>query len=238
MVQGVRPERIAWLPDALDPVLIRAYQRMTPVPHPSDNDRVILLTVSRLSKADCYKGVDTVLEALPRVLDMSRQRVEYWIVGDGDDLPRQRQLARDQGVSEQVHFIGQVATEELVRCYAVCDVFVMPSKNEGFGIVFLEAMYFGKPVIASTEGASPEVVRHGETGLLVPYGDVNSLAGAMLALVENVPLRQQMGQAGRQRLLDQFTFDHFTYRLAHILDSAVSNRCTRAQSGRGDLAEK
>jgi glycosyltransferase involved in cell wall biosynthesis len=81
----------------------------------------------------------------------------------------------------------------------------MPSSQEGFGLVFLEAMTHGKPVIAADSAATPEVVVHGETGLLVPYGDRENLAGAIVALASDPARARAMGERGRERVLQRFS---------------------------------
>jgi glycosyltransferase involved in cell wall biosynthesis len=93
----------------------------------------------------------------------------------------------------------------------------MPSRAEGFGIVFLEAMAFGKPVIGGKHGGTPDVVRDGVTGFLVEYGDVDGLAARILSLLQDEGLQKQMGQAGRQYMEENFTFTHFQRRLVHLL---------------------
>lgn len=215
---GVAPDRVIWLPDALDPSwLLQAESFSVATQGAHQNDRLVLLTVGRMDASERYKGVDTVIEALPGLQAMTRQPVEYWVVGDGTDLPRLRALAAIRGVTEQVRFLGRVSPEELARCYAACDIFVMPSRGEGFGIVFLEAMAFGKPVVASTAGACPEVVIDGETGILVDYGDVAGLTAALSRLAAEPDLRRRLGEAGRQRLLAEFTYEHFAHRVGELL---------------------
>ena len=93
----------------------------------------------------------------------------------------------------------------------------MPSAQEGFGIVFLEAMQYGKAVVAADYGGVPEVVQDGVTGTLVQYGNVSQLAQAIADLCLNVDLRTQLGRAGYDRLQENFTYPQFKKRLADIL---------------------
>ena len=121
------------------------------------------------------------------------------LVGDGGDRPRLEQLARDLGVSEHVHFLRGLHAEQLFACYANCDVFALPSRGEGFGLVFLEAMALAKPVIGGAHGGIPDIVEDGVTGLLVPHGDVERLAEALESLFNNPVGARGMGERGRDR---------------------------------------
>src|ERR1051325_320777 len=175
-----------------------------------------LLTVCRLDGAERYKGVDMVIEALPSVA-AEVPAVKYVIVGSGSDTARLKELARRVGVAERVDFLGSVNDSELRLQYQACDVFVMPSAGEGFGIVFLEAMQYSKPIVAANSGGSPEVVQNEGTGLLVRYGDILQLKQTLVRLCLNPELRSRLGQAGRQRLQERFTFPHFKKTLTNIL---------------------
>jgi glycosyltransferase involved in cell wall biosynthesis len=175
-----------------------------------------LLTVCRLDATEKYKGVDTVIEALPSLIARVPD-AQYLIIGRGSDTARLKKLAERIGVSERVHFIGSVDDATLRACYRACDVFVMPSAKEGFGFVFLEAMQYAKPVVAADSGGSPEVVRDGVTGMLVQYGDIPQLARALTDLCLNPERRAVLGRAGYQRLTEHFTFPKFKRTFDDIL---------------------
>lgn len=175
-----------------------------------------LLTVCRLDATEAYKGVDQVIEALPIVLEHVPD-AQYIIIGSGADVVRLKELAAKVGVSNRVHFLGSVDDPTLRSHYQECDVFVMPSAKEGFGFVFLEAMQYGKPVVAADSGGSPEVVRDGVTGLLVPYGDIAQLALVLTRLCHNPEERERLGQGGYRQLQAQFTFPSFKQILTDIL---------------------
>ncbi|MFS8085362.1 MAG: glycosyltransferase family 4 protein [Acidobacteriota bacterium] len=175
-----------------------------------------LLSVCRLERSEQYKGVDTTLRAVARVA-REIPDLHYVVVGDGSDLARHKELANELGIADRVEFTGSVSDEALRRHYRNCDVFIMPSEAEGFGFVFLEAMHYRKPIIAANSGATPEVVRNGETGLLVDYGNVDQLAAAITSLSLNADLRKRLGAAGQTRLQENFTFDRFRQRFSGII---------------------
>ncbi len=148
------------------------------------NDARVLLSVGRLSATDRYKGFDTVLRALPEVLARAPD-VRYIVAGEGDDLPRLRALADRLGVSHATVFTGSPSDRDLPDYYNACELFVMPSSKEGFGIVFIEALACGKPVIAGDAGGAPDAVLDGGLGRLVQPGDVQGLARVALDFLED-----------------------------------------------------
>ncbi|HVB99879.1 MAG TPA: glycosyltransferase family 4 protein [Candidatus Dormibacteraeota bacterium] len=178
----------------------------------------LLLTVARLAASEPGKGVDTVIQAMPQLLPCFPD-LFYVIVGDGDGRPGLEKLVIENGVGERVIFAGECPKQSLRRYYEIADVFVMPSRQEGFGIVFLEAMAAGKPVVASACGGAPEVVRDGEDGYLVEYGDVSALAARLAGLLGDKGLRRRMGEAGRRKTEEQYQFEHFRDRLIAILEA-------------------
>jgi phosphatidylinositol alpha-1,6-mannosyltransferase len=142
----------------------------------------------------------------------------YVVVGDGAHRQLFQQLARGLGLAEKVIFTGPIADALLPSYYAACDLFVLPSTKEGFGIVFLEAMEHGKPCIGARAGGIPEVVRDGVTGLLVDASDLpRSLPAAILRLLADPSLARAMGERGREELELNFAFPRFHERLEKLL---------------------
>ena len=142
-----------------------------------------ILTVGRLSADDAYKGFDTLIEALPlirREFPAARLR----IVGKGNDQPRLAALAARPGAQGSVDFLGAIDDESLRAEYAACDLFALPSRKEGFGLVYLEAMIYGKPCIGARAGGTPEVISD-VVGQLVEYGNLTDLAAAVTDLVRH-----------------------------------------------------
>jgi phosphatidylinositol alpha-1,6-mannosyltransferase len=175
-----------------------------------------MLTVARLSQAEQYKGHDFVIRAMPTLLERFPKLV-YHVVGDGDWRRDLDALAGQMRVERAVRFHGSVSEQELRRHYAQASVFVMPSRAEGFGFVFLEAMAHGLPVVAGNVDATSEVVVDGETGYLVDPTSVRALVTAISRLLGDRDLRLLMGSAGRARVRENFGYDRFRMRLSELL---------------------
>jgi len=201
--------RLKVVPNALDPQLagegVAANSSALNTRHAPT-----ILSVGRLTRSDSYKGFDTLIEAMPDVLaECSEARLR--IVGTGDDLARLQALAAECGVAHAVHFLGRISDDALRAEYAECSVFALPSRAEGFGLVYLEALTQGKPCIGAKAGAAPEVI--GEAGgLCVGYGNVAELAEAIIEL-----LRQPRESAALRQRAQAFSFERFRERLAEAL---------------------
>lgn len=180
-----------------------------------------LLSVARLDASERQKGIDDVLKALHR-LSSKLPNVRYRIVGYGSDRERLEGIAKDLGIDDRVDFAGFVDDPELVELYKSCELFILPSAQEGFGLVFIEAMAAGKPVIAARAGAVPEVVVDGQTGVLVEYGDQAALADAIAHLCADPELCRRLGSAGRERFLERFSFERVMARFDELLEEVVS----------------
>lgn len=198
----------------------------TPLPETArtssdDAQPLMVLTVGRVASSERYKGHDVMLEAWPSVLRRLPDAV-YWIVGGGDDLARLEAKARELGIAGSVRFAGPVSPEELALCYHRCCVFAMPARTEldartprgeGFGIVYLEAMAHGKPVVAPRVGAPAEFIRDGEDGLLVDPSSASEVADALVQLLGDPERARRMGEAARQFVTSEFSFESFCKRL-------------------------
>jgi phosphatidylinositol alpha-1,6-mannosyltransferase len=209
---GLDPERLTVFPNALSETWRGAFGREIDRPLP----RRFILSVTRLEKGDRYKGIVTVIEALSMLEDDS---MHYCVIGHGGDLPFLQSVAERNGVSQRVHFLRGVSDAELITLYGRCAAFVLPSGKEGFGIVFLEAMYFGAPVIAAAAKGALDVVQDGETGLLVRFGDVLALKDAIERLQKDAELRARLIERGRATVAEggPFTFSRFARRYANVL---------------------
>lgn len=227
----ISPEQITILPNALNDSLLNIPPRKEFLAPLNINGRRVILTVGRLASSERYKGHDTVIRALVRVR-MCIPDVVYVIVGDGDDRDRLAALIQRLGVQDQVVFAGRACDEDLVACYQTCGVFVLPAKTvlddntpggEGFGIVFLEAMAFGKPVIGPNYGAPSEFIRHGEHGLLVDPEDPEAVAQALIQLLTSPERAHQMGESARQLVISEYSYERFRERLHQLLTNHISD---------------
>ncbi|WP_186063843.1 glycosyltransferase [Burkholderia gladioli] len=177
-----------------------------------DATRAAGVEVLFVGRLEPRKGIDVLLGAVPVVLEAAPD-VRFRIIGDDslklhDDRTYKQAFQKQYGKSrwrERIRFDGRVGDDALLEAYANCDVFVAPSRFESFGLVFLEAMRYGKPVIGCSAGGMPEVVAHEVNGLLVPPGDADALAQAILRLVRDASERIAMGERGRQIFETQFT---------------------------------
>lgn len=162
---------------------------------------VVILSVGRLVRR---KGFDRVIENLP-VLLAEDLDVYYLVCGQGPMEPELRSLASGLGVEERVLFAGYVSDEQLAGCYAACDLFSMltffdakDNSIEGFGIVYTEAGYFSKPVVASRVGGVEDAVRHGETGILVDPNSSDEISKTLYQLCADQQLRERLGHGGQK----------------------------------------
>lgn len=176
-----------------------------------------LLTVARLTRGDRDKGVETVLRALPQVL-RELPEARHVVIGEGDDRPRLEALARFLGVADHVEFRGAVSVEALAGLYRSADVFVMPSRKEGFGIVFLEALASGVPVIAGDRDGAREPLRGGDLGTLVDPDDPGAVAEAIVRILRRtVASRLTDGRWLREQVMQHFGREAFRARVRQVL---------------------
>jgi phosphatidylinositol alpha-1,6-mannosyltransferase len=216
-VQGVVAERVRVLPWGLDPDFETRLGGESPARLPAEFPRGrVILTVGRWLATERYKGMDTLIQALPRLL-LRWPDVQLVLVGAGDDREWLVNIARDSGVERHVYFLTEITYDELSACYAASELFALPSRGEGFGFVYLEAMARGKPVIGGAHGGAPEVIQDGVTGYLVPHGDTVQLATSIDALLSNPELGRQMGARGRERVQQEFRFTVFAKAFKKIL---------------------
>jgi phosphatidyl-myo-inositol dimannoside synthase len=191
--------------------------------------KTVVMSLGRLStsesyKGRIYKGIDEVLEAIPELTEEIVD-VVYLVVGDGSDRRRLEEKAKSLGLSKHVVFTGYVPESEKVDHYRLADTFVMPSRAEGFGIVFLEAMACGVPVVASKADASREAVRNGALGILVDPSDQQDIKAGILEA-----LNRPKGVVPEG--LDYFSYGNFERRLHRIVESiSASEEAVRGEYG-------
>ncbi|WP_008318450.1 glycosyltransferase [Leptolyngbya sp. PCC 6406] len=174
----------------------------------------ILMTVARLWSGDIYKGVDVTIRALPQICQRFPE-VKYLVIGRGDDQPRLAQLAQDLGVADRVVFAGFVPNDALADHYRLADAYVMPSQ-EGFGIVYMEAMACGVPVLSGDADGSADPLQDGRMGWRVPHRDPDAVAAACGEILTGTDPRCE-GSWLRQETLAQFSPESLQKRLATLI---------------------
>lgn len=191
------------------------------VPAPRAGHRPTILFVGRLVER---KGVAHLIAALAGLQTAGARLV---VVGDGPERPRLESLAHETGVAGRVEFRGRVPDAELRRAYAEADVVALPAVHdargdtEGLGVVLLEAMQYGVPVVASRAGGIVDIVEHDATGLLVPAGDAAALVTALDRVLGDPGLARRLGEAGRRRVVERFDWDAIVARYEAVYRGAV-----------------
>ncbi|HKK27301.1 MAG TPA: glycosyltransferase family 4 protein [Gemmatimonadota bacterium] len=194
---GLDPSRVRVVPEGID---LARWPAPGPGPERDGGAAAGPPTVLSVARQYPRKDTRTLVGAMPRVLE-ALPTARLRVIGGGPELPSLRRLAARIGVAGAVDFAGEVDDRERIRReYARAHAFALPSLQEGFGIVFLEAMASRLPVVAARAAAVPEVVPHGEAGLLVPPGDREALAEALVRLLRDPGLRDRMGARGREHV--------------------------------------
>lgn len=222
--QSLDPNQISLLPCQFEPsrfqlapkpdYLLKQYQLKSEQP--------VILTVARLADVERYKGYDQVLRAIPQIRQ-SIPDIHYIIVGKGNDRKRIEQLILELELQDCVTLAGFVPDEQLCDYYNLCDVFAMPSKREGFGIVYLEALACGKPVLGGNQDGAIDALCHGELGALVNPDDITEIAATLIQILQDTypnPLMYQP-EALRQKVIDTFGFEQFKQTLANYVEEYV-----------------
>jgi glycosyltransferase involved in cell wall biosynthesis len=185
----------------------------------------VILTVARLADSEQYKGYDKILRALPHVLSRIPE-VHYVLVGEGRDRSRVEKLIASLGLAPFVTLAGAVPQSELVDYYNLCDLFAMPSKGEGFGIVYLEALACGKAVLAGNVDGSSEPLLQGQLGVLVDPDNLNQIAECLIATLTRkypLPVLYQPEEL-RRCAIKAFGFERFSAEVAHQLSKFETER--------------
>ena len=186
------------------------------------NEQPVILTVARLDVGEVYKGYDKILWALPKIRHHF-PGVRYILVGKGSDTARIQKIIEQQGLEECVTLTGFVPDEELGDYYNLCDVFAMPSRKEGFGIVFLEALASGKPVLAGNCDGSVDALCGGKLGALINPDSIDEIATVLTQILQGTyshPLIYQP-EILRQKVTEVFGFEHFKSTLSEYMDKLL-----------------
>lgn len=168
-----------------------------------------ILCVSRLDSSEGqYKGVDNLIRSFSKI-SPDYPQYNLVIVGNGTDIDRLQELTKDENILSKVKILERISDNSIKELYDHCTLFALPSKKEGFGIVFLEAMASKKPIIGGNHGGIPEVIENGKTGFLVNHSDEKELISALEKLLASKELRMRMGELGYKRLTENFLYDKF-----------------------------
>lgn len=183
-------------------------------------DKKMLFTVGRLVTR---KGHDLVIKSLRKVIERF-PNVVYLVSGDGPNKQNLINLTDAMNLSDKVIFLGEISDDDLQIFYRLCNIFIMPAREikekgdvEGFGLVFLEASLFAKPVIGGKSGGQPDAIEDGYSGLLVNPNDEYEIANTIIKLLESPELAEKLGQQGRQRVLEKFRWDEEAKKIINLL---------------------
>jgi glycosyltransferase involved in cell wall biosynthesis len=180
-----------------------------------------ILVVGTLRRS---KGHELVLRAIAALKD-GFPKLRCRIVGEGPDRAEFVALAGQLGIEKEIQFVSRMSRGEVAEAMRSCSVFVLPSRSEGLGCVYLEAMSCAKPVIGCRGQGIEEVIRHGENGLLVEPGELEELMRWLSALLSSSELRTRVGAAAREKILAELTLSHQARELERVYNEATG--CAR-----------
>ncbi len=221
---GAGMERIQVVYNGLDPDAYRADAPSTLRKELGlSEDRILVGIASRLAPP---KGQETFLRAAA-LLAAQNEKAEFIVAGDDaifsdnqEYVPFLHDLVRDLGIGNRVHFLGY--RTDMVNVYRALDVAVNAARREAFGMVVVEPMACGKPVVGTRAGGIPEIIRHGENGYLFPPGDHEAMAGLLGPLLEDDDLRETMGRRARETVLDRFTIARQTRSMETVYEQLAA----------------
>lgn len=191
-----------------------AERAMTIAPIPKGD---YVLTVAKLYPR---KGLDVLLRAI-HVLKSSHCQYRFAIVGDGPEESRLKSMAAELGIDSMVLFLGDIKNDIVPALFKQCAFFALSSRVEPFGIVLLEAMTFGKAIVATTAGGIPEFIRDGHNGLLVAVEDSRALADSIDRLIRDKDLRERIGENGRMVVEEQYDYDKLVVRYEELFKEQI-----------------
>jgi glycosyltransferase involved in cell wall biosynthesis len=181
------------------------------------DDAFVMVTVGRLV---ARKATLKLLEALRGA---ARPRAHLLVIGDGPDAEPLRRAAAAAGLAERVHVTGQVTEARKLEALASADIFVSASQHEGFGLVFLEAMVFGLPIVCFDHGGQTDFLTSGETGFVVPLNDMKPFIEGIVQLHDAPDLRARMGEVNRTRV-ERYFIDECARRYEGVFEEALRGR--------------
>ena len=219
---SIDPERITIFPNTIDPYFVLSDGSNTTeikAKYGIPEDSKVILTVCRLSSQEKYKGYEQVLKVLPELKNTIKS-FRYLIVGGGDKNEKDRisSIIQELDLQENVILAGEITDENLAEIYSASDVFIMPSTGEGFGIVFLEALASGLPVIAGNKDGSADPLKDGELGILVnPEDQGEILASLSDKLAKNIKNDLSDSSRLKNEVNKYFGFNEYIKNLKTVL---------------------
>jgi glycosyltransferase involved in cell wall biosynthesis len=195
-----------------------------PVAAPVKTVKVGPLQVLFVGRLEYRKGIDVLLAAIPLVLKTNPD-VQFNIIGADTGNEYQNRFAADTDpiILQKVTFRGKVDDEQLKEAYRDCDIFVAPSRYESFGLIFIEAMSYGKPVIGCDAGGMPEIITNNYNGLFAVTGNAQSLAEKLTLLIENTSLRNELGNNALKTVQEKFTVTQLAASSLNYYQRIISN---------------
>lgn len=215
---GVPSDRVEVIYNGIDP---EEYQTQFLPPLSSldlDENLPVIGAVARLEQR---KGIRYLVEALPLV-EREYKPVNCVIVGEGPERDVLEKRVRELGLTGRVKFLG--FQKNIAQFIQLFDVVVIPSVQEGQSIFCLEALACSRPVVASAVGGIPEIIRHGETGILVPPADPGAIAAAVIALLKDQGLAKRLATAGRELVLNQFTQEQMLRKTEEVYERVLGSK--------------
>lgn len=228
-----RRQDVVEIPNGVDTGLFRPLADAAGIrrKHGISASNPVILFVGALDRAHHYKGLSTLFQAVSKI---ARDNARLVIVGEGELKDHYRAQAAKIGIGERTIFTGSISVSELPLYYNNADVFVLPSHTlESFGMVLVEAMACGKPVIATDLPGVRSVVANGKDGFLVPPADADALAGKIRFLIDHPGKRREMGRCGRAKAESKYAWPKIAPRILRMYEEALG---TRNPSGAKDGA--
>ena len=222
--QKISPECIPLLPVTFDAsqFIIQPKPQYLLERYQLDKNQPIILTVARLASGDRYKGYDQIIQSLP-IIRRHIPNIHYLLVGKGDDRDRLEAMIDSTNVRDCVTLTGFVSDEELADHYNLCDVFAMPSKGEGFGIVYLEALACGKPTIGGNQDGAIDALCGGKLGPLVNPDNIEEIAQTIIEILQGTYSNSLIykPQELRGKVINIFGVEKFQKTLAEYLNDTL-----------------
>jgi len=186
-----------------------------------NQEEKIIITVSRLVKKN---GIDILINAFNLLNTKYKiQDSKLIIVGDGKERKKLEKLVQKSGIKDRVRFLGSISPNEIPKYLSQADVFVRPSRSEGLGSAFLEAMALGLPIIGSSAGGIPDFLRNGETGLICEMENSEDLARKIKRLLEDEDLRLRVVRNGRKLVEEKYNWDFIARQMKEVYYETIDN---------------